>query len=592
MSVLPVTHIYKVTRADGVYLGLLKNVTSEFEQVRDVNAIGVAPITINVSQSIDTPREAVKIITTEDGKAITTEDGIALVTEGSEQVFNTTNAQIKNGNKIEIIEVSEHHPNGTTVFTGRIRKWKGKIGTTNDILLTVYPLSVDLKNYLAKSDETLDKSNTTAGQTFQCYGGAGSSARKVVYKYSFNSATLAYFVGNISTVTLKLKAHSATATDVTLHVFNSGTGTDLNAILTATDDVSNAVRSTTVTVSSTTAAEYNFVFDTPLTIDDPNSYCFAITATGSSSQGVDAYLNHSNVDSQGFLFSRRPGTSSDWLIGYDNTGDFGYYGDIFYRFYTVPPYTKYTLTNFDPTDFARTVIRNYGGEGGVVTYTDESIENTGITISSYTFSTMRVSEMLDLLLTMCPSGFYYTVDPGTNVLTFRKQSTTADHVLQLGVDIDDIGFGASTEELINATYVTGGEIAGENIFVYRDDATSIAANGKELDLLVNLGAEDTSTAQALAQNNVDKNKSEYYETEFTIDYSKDMTAYAPGDTIGFSGFGTSIDSIIIPIVSTSRSSYQLTGYLGKLPFRQADFLNQTSDQLKQLQTINNPQEAS
>lgn len=583
MSTIKTTHYYKITRRDGIYLGLLKDVSSVFELNQDINSIGPASIQITVKQSIDTPRESVKVIMTEDGRLLTTEDNRLITTEGEPQNFNTQDSKIRNGNFVEIVEVSRFNPNGKTVYKGKIKRWRANVGTDDDIRIVVTPLSLDLNNHVVKSGEAQAYSQATGNSGFAVYG-TGQ-----MFGSTYNLSTVG--MSNLSSISLKLAAQSAvTPATVNVHIFDlCAANADLNTHVTSVLQMSNtalAITSASVIVTGTGAAEYKIDLPAPIGISNSRKYGIRVSCAAANGVGAVVYYNYGNLDSQGSIFAREGG---DWKIGVNNgSGTYSYDGDIYMKLHHIPPFTKSTVVNFDPTILLKTIINNYRAEGGVVSYTPTSIENTGISIPSYTFSITKVSEALDIILSLCPSGFYYTVDPGTNVLTFKKVATTATHVLQYRKHIDTLDLSATIENLKNAAYMVGGEVSGTNVFVYRQNDTSANDLGVELEILNDVRILTTGTAAQAATNYVDKYDDEAYESTVKIVDVEDLTTYEIGDTVGFRGFGTTVDDLVVPIVRRNRLPTTLTMDIGRLPIRSDDLDRQLEDQLQALQTINNP----
>jgi hypothetical protein len=586
MSTIKTQHYYKITRRDGVYLGLLKNVSSLFELNQDINSIGPASILVTVKQSIDTPRESVQVLMTEDGRLVTTEDNRLITTEGSPQNFDTQGSKIRNGNFVEVVEVSRFHPNGKTVYTGKIKRVRARLGTDDDIRIIVTPLSLDLNNHVVKSGESEAYTQTTGASGYAVHG------TNYMFAGTYNISRAG--MNNLTALSLKLAAQSSNVL-VSVHIYELGPADSnfqelANGILSMTG-TSGAEGSGQVTVSGTSPAEYKITLTTPIQIVPEKKYGIRVSALSATpGTGAVVYYNYNNLDSQGDIFANE---NNDWKIGVNNgAGSYNYYGDLYLKMFYTPPFTKSTVTNFDPTILLKTIINNYRAEGGIVSYTPTSIENTGISIPSYTFSITKISEALDIILSLCPSGFYYTIDPGTNVLTFKKVSTTADHLLQYRKHINEIEYSSTIENLKNAAYMVGGEVSGVNVFVYRENEASVGELGVELDILNDVRISTTGTAAQAASNHVEKYDEEAYESSIQIIDTEDLSQYNIGETIGLAGFGTSIDTLVLPIVRRSRLPTVLNMSVGRLPVRSDDLDRAIEDSLQALQTINNPNEPS
>lgn len=583
MADIPKQQVYQMWASDGTYLGVLQGVTSKFKRIQDINTIGPASIEIKVSMDLDTPMQPVKAITTEDGLWITTEDGIGLTTEGEQPNFAVDKSKIRNGNTIQITEISPTYPNGHIVFKGRVKKWKVNFGSTDDATLRVIPLSTDMNSKLVRSGATLIRQQLDGTNSYITEG--NTTGFRLVYNYDF----AAVGITNLSSISVKLSALAAGTVDFTARLIDLGTVRNIPVgtfFATVDNPASTVATSLPTTVTSTTPAEYSLVFPSTYYLD-PNHY-YTVLFTSNAVVGVGAsggvyWYSNTDADPNGALFNY---DGSGWAFGISDR-------DIYFKFYGIPPFTKATVTNFEPSALLKTIISNYNAEGGVVTYTPTSIQPTGIIVPTYTFQTNTVSEGLDILLDLSPPGFYYTIDPGTNILTFKKINTTADHVLVFRKHIQNLDLSASIEKLKNDIYFTGGLSGATNIFINRKNQNSINGFGSEIDRITDVKVTDTSVASSIALNYLDKVDDEVYETDVEIiDGQVDITKYNLGDTVGFANFGTFPDSVIIPIVRVSRDMEIAELALGTLPVRQSDLIQESQEDLLALQTVANPTQPS
>src|SRR6185369_3007894 len=108
---------YKIYR-DGIYLGQLPNVKSEFGYDQDINT-PATEITVVVGQSFDTAHDPIEPIETEDGQLLTTENGLTLETERAVENIGVKDSGtlLANFNDLVVWEYSPDYPNGKIVFT-------------------------------------------------------------------------------------------------------------------------------------------------------------------------------------------------------------------------------------------------------------------------------------------------------------------------------------------------------------------------------------------------------------------------------------------------------------------------------------------
>lgn len=579
--------VYKVYDSTGdIYRGILKNVQSDFVLTLDINSAGPAPITIRVAQTGEVADEEVEYIVTEDDDYITTEDGLKLTTDGTLSNYGISGSQIKNGNIVKIYEISDYYPNGKLVYTGRVKRWTVVYGASDEMKLYVKPLSLDVNNHLVKGPEVLGTSQTSQDSSFALYGGSAAGGRKIGYLYFFTLASQP----NIATVKLRVAAQSATPVDVTVRLHKlpgTGSSSEFQAIM---NDPANAINTATVNISSTTPAEYSFTFTVPTQLVEDGggegAYGIAVDATGSSGTGALVYWNTGNVDGAGFFWTN---DSTGWSGGAGGSGSFQ--SDLYFKAYYIPLLTKITLTDFVASTMLKTILNNYASDGGVVSYDSADIGNTGESIPAYTFSVNTVLEGINTMLDFAPRNWYYTIDPGTNMLTFKEANTTnPDHMLTFKKEIQELEFTASIENVKNKVYFTGGDTgSGTNLFLLVENTLSEDEFGTEIDRITDIRLTNTAAGTSKANKHLDKNDDESYETPIQIpDNTMDITLFKPGQTIGFQGFDSVVDSAVLTIVRIERHRDYINMELGIIPYRESYQIAALEDQLLGIQTIANP----
>lgn len=144
------SYIYRVYR-DSNYLGLIYP-TSEFGFNQDINTAG-SSITISVPLNMDNASEAIDPILDEDGNIVLDESDNPLLSERQPDEIGNSNDAIllRNGNTVEITEVSNYHPNGKSMFSGQINLISGDISGENfeeTVDITVYSFGFELDNYI------------------------------------------------------------------------------------------------------------------------------------------------------------------------------------------------------------------------------------------------------------------------------------------------------------------------------------------------------------------------------------------------------------------------------------------------------------
>jgi hypothetical protein len=230
-------------------------------------------------------------------------------------------------------------------------------------------------------------------------------------------------------------------------------------------------------------------------------------------------------------------------------------------------------------------------------YTDLALEDIvsgykdiGVT-ATYQFKLATVFEGIKKCLELSPYNWYFYVDLGDNKLYFKETSTTAIWTIAKGKHINTLKLCASTENIKNLLYFSGGIPSGEteNLMGMYQDADSITNNKSRLDLISDNRVTVQATMDTLGNASVDYTKDEAYQTEVTIlDSTVDISQYKLGDTVKFSGFGSFVDGLIIQIVRISYSPSKIILTLGQLPPRTSQTLKAIQNQLVALETLNNP----
>ncbi len=142
---------YKVYRS-GTYLGLLRDVKSEFTFTQDINSAG-STLEVKVPFNMDNINQAVEALLTEDGNPILDESDNPILVERATDEFGNADdyTKIRTGNTVDVYEYSERYPNGKIMFSGIINRIEGSLNddASNDLaVITVYSHGYDLDNYI------------------------------------------------------------------------------------------------------------------------------------------------------------------------------------------------------------------------------------------------------------------------------------------------------------------------------------------------------------------------------------------------------------------------------------------------------------
>lgn len=215
--------------------------------------------------------------------------------------------------------------------------------------------------------------------------------------------------------------------------------------------------------------------------------------------------------------------------------------------------TTVTYTSQDHGAVLRDLVDDYAGK---ISYTTDSIELTGSNMSQ-TFRLATVYEAIRSVFNQSPSGWYFYVHVGDNLLHFHEKGTTADHTFTLGKDIKSLKLRKTIEGLVNTYYFIGGETAGVPLYKKYTDATSIADHRPGLERVTERTITDAPTAALYADKAFDLYAEPLYTTQVQIASEvfiiEDIEL---GQMVTFAGFDNFIDGLLFQVVGfTYRPNY-------------------------------------
>lgn len=574
---IPKTYLYKISR-NGLFLGVLENVNPPFYYGLDLNS-AATQLTLTVAQSVDRSQEPVDILETESGDPLQTESGETLTIERQPDIVGNTNpnALIRNNNDIEVIEFSSRYPNGHTVFLGYISKWKAVFGGNDLINVTCISYGIELDNYLIQGALTVDQSQVNQTDSLRLYSSAtfGSGWQRAGQTFQVGVG-----VTNIKGFRFRLAHETGLQTTCTVKLWNNSGEYYSGGTPLAT---------TSRLISDLTPAVYDFEFSAAVPVTPGQTYFVSVNNEASDISGILIYYQASNAYANGAMeVSQYAGGSGGggWAptpVGSIPASDL-YFQTLYTAGATSSPYVAE-----DPSDILRSVLDSYNSRGGVVTYDGSSIEDT-LTAISYTFKVNTVLEGINKILNLAPANWYWTVDPATNLLSFKETNTTPDHIMVKGQHIESLEIEATVEEVRNIVYFTGGDTGGgSNLFILATDSDSLNENRPGLARITDNRVTLEATGNAIAQNFLDENTDEKYITVLIItDETYDISLFKPGETIGFAGFGSWVDDLVLQIARLERGTDQAVLKLGVLKQRASSTVESINRSLNETNTVNNP----
>lgn len=210
--------------------------------------------------------------------------------------------------------------------------------------------------------------------------------------------------------------------------------------------------------------------------------------------------------------------------------------DIYFATYSTDGDTTVPQLSVDPSDIIRDALDYAQTNGSSITY-DSSIDNTGTTVS-YTFVSQSVLEVINKVLELSPSNWYYYIDPADNKLYFKAKNNIQDHSLTLGSDIKEMMIPKRSEDIINTVYFTGGDIGGGTLLYKKyQDSASIGTYGIRSIRVIDGRVTLASTAELISTRIIDTYKAPEVRLEVKLSDSNiesggyDIESINPGDVI-------------------------------------------------------------
>jgi len=458
------------------------------------------------------------------------------------------------------------YPLGRTIFRGYVPRFELPLDGSK-INTEIRSFSQDLNNIILETEDTPYITNSTLnGGSYGIAGGGPTdyfylaqtfsmAAQKVVSK-----VRLYPYAGWYIDVDFTVTIVGGTPTSPTT-TYGSGSGT----------------------VNRNTPVPYlDVTFDSPITLPI-GTYHFVFDTPESKTGGNPTYpLN--------FYTSTAYGDGSV----YYNTNDTGLVNDtgsdIAFILYEAGADTTVPFLSKDPSQILRSVVDFAQSRGAKINYTSDSIEVTE-TLVSYTFQTNTIKEAIEKVLELCPANWYYFYDFGTDTIYLREASTTPDRWLRKGQSVVSGKIVKTIEKVINDVLFSGG---GNPALFKRTREAPQAGTRRGLAKKSDNRVTTSSTATILSQSDIDQFRNALYAGEVTI--TEDGTFYLEdveiGEMLGFIGFGTLIDGIVVQSVSKEynpdKMPLSLTYNVPRVNKRVEDIKRN----LEVLENVNNPAEPS
>lgn len=586
----------KARSEDGDYLGDLR-VANEPSYKQDINNL-ISSLPLELAQNDLTREAAVDELLNEDGSNLTDETDspflidtapIASIGEGSnldtnhnievdaiygffDPLLNEDDTPILNEDGSMIL-VEEGFPLGRTIFRGYVPRWELPLNG-GSITSEVRSYSQDLENIILTTVDT--EFHSTGEVDRNNYWGINGSGPS-------DNSGLAQVItipsdATISKIRIYPFAGWYSDVEFSLAIYDGNTASSPGNYLGGGSGVVN--RNNPVdyydvpldTELDLTAGDYIIFFSTPESKTGGNvTYPFNLyTTVADYSGGTLKYATGGGAKGGGTWYNS---TDDIALTLFEAGGD------------TVVPFLSK-----DPSQILREIVDFARDRGARINYEPNSIEITE-TIVSYTFNTNTIKEAIEKVLELAPAGWYFYYDFGTDTIYFRESRETPDRYLRKGQSVVDGKIVKTIEQVVNDVLFSGGaEVEGDpNLYIRRTVAPATGTR-RGLSKRSDSRVTDEDTAIILADSEIGQyNKALYAgDVEITEDGTYYLEDVAVGETLGFIGFGSLVDAIVVQSVSKDYRPDTMPLTLGYNLPRVNKRVEDIKRNLQQIENDNNP----
>ena len=548
---------YKVRSENGDYLGDWKDVASKPKFKKQINNV-IGSMAVTLGRNDRSTEQAVTVLLNENDVPITNEDDSTLLLDTAPVIGLGSGTTLDTNNEVEVdaiygqfeallneddspilnedgsmILVEEGYPLGRTIFRGYVPRWELPLDG-GAITTEIRSFSQDLANIILETED-IPYVDTGLPVMTSPYGGVGiAGGGPTDYETLYQSFTIGV-TKTLSKIRLVALAGWYFDIDFNVQIYGgspSAYGTNYGG-------------GSAFANRNEPKPYIDVVFDSPITLT-AGTYFFELSTSQYKTGGNETYPINFAFASVAY------GGGSYWY--YNNaTGLVNDTGkDIAFTLYEAGGDTSVPFLSKDPSQILRSIVDFANSRGAKINYTPDSIEVTE-TLVSYTFNTNTIKEAIDKVLELCPSGWYYYYDFGTDTIYLKKVSTTPDRYLRQGQNVAEGGKIVKTiEQVVNDVLFSGGG-SPTNLFK-RTRITPIAGTRRGLSKKSDNRVTDSSTATILSQSDIDQFKSPLYAGDVPIVEDEQNTFYLEdvnvGELIGFVGFGHIVDAIEVQSVST------------------------------------------
>lgn len=532
---------YKVYK-DGVYVATWKerDVTSDFVLAHQINSAGTV-VKLRLRRPAD--------------------------------VFGEGN-DVDYGNRVEVWVADRQAPNGIRLFSGRITSYEPNyINEHVDVILMGY--GQELSHFVIEAGESLEGQQAVTNESITI--GNSQFTSVMIHKWrALDSYPMKKMRYRIKGNTWVFGGDPKSGGGQTINEVGQTVTLSIHPTQTDARDNTNVLSTSQIVIQSTDYTDYVFdlnnTISTVLSTDYFSRFTVSGMNTGATEPGTTVFASATGLTNDDDVEIYNPSTPG-WTASTE---------DLWYETYSTTGSTKAVFNDttkvggWSPSQILRALIDDYNFRGGTITYTPESIDETG-TVVSYTFNTNTLLEGIEKCLELAPEGWYWYVDQATNVLHFhQKESNVTHHRFTIGKDVVSLRTQKGVDDIINTIYFTGGETGSGILYKKYVNAPSVAKYGVRAERIKDQRVTLEETADLIADRRMNPSPTvlitlEVLDDSASVEKGYDIESLTIGEMIQVMGAGSSKSSKFnIAKFDESPFDYDLSN-LSSIPFQMTSY---------------------
>lgn len=237
--------------------------------------------------------------------------------------------------------------------------------------------------------------------------------------------------------------------------------------------------------------------------------------------------------------------------------------------------TTVSYSSLDPGAVFRSIMSMNTGK---MTYTNNTVLQTGGTTISPTYRNNTILEGIEDVYNRSPDGWYWYGNLSDNNVYFQQKNVKANHTFILGKHIQSVSMKKSIEQLKNLLYFVGGD-PGTGI-IYKKYTGTLSVTRTGLDRQTDNRVTSVADALAIATKTFARYQNPIYSTTLKINSGVyDIESIQIGHMVTFANFGNFIDGLLLQVISLHYTTYTVELELGEVLDKQIDIVANLADAL-------------